>query len=85
VVILSPCGFTLDRILSEVTSGPVRQHLVTLRAAREGRLWAIDGHHLLNRPGPRLVDSLEVIAEILNPGCFQFDATSRFARTVALE
>lgn len=85
VVIMSPCGFTLDRILSEVTSEQVRPHLSSLRAAREGRLWAIDGHHLLNRPGPRLVDSLEVMAEILNPGRFQFDATKRFARTITFE
>jgi iron complex transport system substrate-binding protein len=85
VVIASPCGFTLDRILSEVTSKQVRPHLSSLRAARDGRLWAIDGHHLLNRPGPRLVDSLEVMAEILNPGAFRFDATKLFASAIALE
>jgi iron complex transport system substrate-binding protein len=85
VVILSPCGFTLDRILGEAISEQVRPHLLSLRAARDGRLWAIDGHHLLNRPGPRLVDSLEVMAEILNPGAFRFDASKRFARAIALE
>ncbi len=85
VVIVSPCGFTLDRILSEVISPPIRSHLSSLRAAREGRLWAMDGHHLLNRPGPRLVDSLEVMAELLNPGTFRFDARERFARNIRLE
>jgi iron complex transport system substrate-binding protein len=79
VVVLSPCGFTLERIVAEAASPGIRRHLETLRAVREGRLWAIDGHHLLNRPGPRLVDSLEVLAEILHPGAFGFSATKRLA------
>jgi iron complex transport system substrate-binding protein len=79
IVILSPCGFTLERIVAEAALPAVQQHLRGLRAVREGRLWAIDGHHLLNRPGPRLVDSLEVLAEILHPGAFGFAATKRFA------
>lgn len=82
VVILSPCGFTRDRILQEAASAAIRHQLEPLRATREGRLWAIDGHHLLNRPGPRLVDSLEVLAEILHPGAFSFAATRQFARRV---
>jgi len=72
VVILVPCGFTLDRVLAEARSPAVRPHLEPLRAARAGRIHAVDGHHLFNRPGPRLVDSLEVLAEILHPGRFAF-------------
>jgi iron complex transport system substrate-binding protein len=82
VVILVPCGFTLDRVVAEAGSPAVRPHLEDLRAFREGRVWAVDGHHLFNRPGPRLVDSLEVLAEILQPGAFSFPATKRFARRV---
>jgi iron complex transport system substrate-binding protein len=83
VVILAPCGFTLERIMAEATTPTVREQLAPLRAVREGRLWAIDGHHLLNRPGPRLVDSLEVLAEILHPGEFRFAASRQFARRLA--
>jgi len=79
VVVLVPCGFALERVVAEAASPAVRPHLAGLRAAREGRLWAVDGHHLFNRPGPRLVDSLEVLAEILHPGAFAFPATRRFA------
>lgn len=85
VVLLSPCGFTLERIMAEAATSQVRSHLGSLRATHEGRLWAIDGHQLLNRPGPRLVDSLEVMAEILNPGSFRFEATSRFAQQIVCE
>lgn len=82
VVVLIPCGFPLERVIAEAASPAVRPHLAGLRAARDGRLWAVDGHHLFNRPGPRLVDSLEVLAEILHPGAFAFAATRRFARHV---
>ena len=80
VVILIPCGFTLDRAVAEARSPAVWPHLEQLRAVREGRAWAIDGHHLFNRPGPRLVDSLEVLAEVLHPEAFSFTATRRFAK-----
>jgi iron complex transport system substrate-binding protein len=84
IVILVPCGFPIERVVAEAGSPAVRPHLAKLRACREGRVFAIDGHHLFNRPGPRLVDSLEVLAEILHPGRFAFQATSRFARGVPL-
>lgn len=38
-----------------------------LRAMREGRAFLADGHRLMNRPGPGLVESLEVLVEILQP------------------
>lgn len=82
VVILSPCGFTLERIVAEAETPAVQRSLLGLRAAREGRLWAVDGHHLLNRPGPRLVDSLEALAELLHPGSFRFATSRRFTRTI---
>jgi iron complex transport system substrate-binding protein len=79
VVILAPCGFTRDRTVAEATTSPIWNHLAPLRATRAGRLFVVDGHHLLNRPGPRLVDSLEVIAQLLHPGRFEFPATQRHA------
>jgi iron complex transport system substrate-binding protein len=80
IVILVPCGFTLDRVVAEAEAPAIRNRLKMLRAFRTGRIYAVDGHHLFNRPGPRLVDSLEVLAEILHPGRFSFPATRRFAR-----
>lgn len=80
VIALVPCGFTLDRVVAEAASAAVRPHLDSLRAVRDGRAWAVDGHHLFNRPGPRLIDSLELLAELLHPGQFAFAATRQFAR-----
>ena len=39
-----------------------------LRAVRDGRVYVIDGNHYFNRPGPRLIDSLEILAHLLHPG-----------------
>ena len=82
IVILIPCGFELERVLTEAKTPAVWPHLKDLRATREGSLFAVDGHHLFNRPGPRLVDSLEVLAELLHPESFQFEATTRFAKCI---
>jgi iron complex transport system substrate-binding protein len=80
VVILVPCGFTLERVVAEAESPAIRNRLKMLRAFRAGRVYAVDGHHLFNRPGPRLVDSLEVLADLLHPRMFAFAATRRFSR-----
>jgi len=82
VVLLTPCGFELERVVSEARSAAAWPHLAGLRATRKDRLFAVDGHHLFNRPGPRLVDSLEVLAELLHPEEFQFTATKRFSQMV---
>lgn len=82
VVLLTPCGFELERVVREARSAAVWPHLAGLRATREGRLVAVDGHHLFNRPGPRLVDSLEVLAELLHPEVFAFEATKRFSQVI---
>ena len=82
VVILIPCGFELQRVLTEAKTPAVWPHLESLRATCEGSLFAVDGHHLFNRPGPRLIDSLEVLAEIVHPELFQFKATTQFAKRI---
>lgn len=43
-----------------------------LRAVNAGRVFITDGNAYFNRPGPRLVDSLEILAEILHPEIFEY-------------
>ena len=43
-----------------------------LPAVRNGEVYVADGNHYFNRPGPRLVESLEIMAEILNPAVVDF-------------
>ena len=65
VVVVMACGFSLDRSLQEVASA--RAHLDALRAD----IWVVDGNAFFSRPGPRLVDSVEIMAAILHPGALQ--------------
>ncbi len=68
-LIFMPCGFDLERTSAEV--GPLTQHPAwqNLTAVKRGRVYLTDGNAYFNRPGPRLVDSLEILAEILHPQC----------------
>ena len=54
----------------EMASLAARPGFETLRAVREGRVYLTDGNQYFNRPGPRLVESLEILAEMLHPGRF---------------
>ena len=62
VVVVMACGFSLERSLQEVESA--RGHLYGLGAD----IWVVDGNAFFSRPGPRLVDSVEIMAGILHPG-----------------
>jgi iron complex transport system substrate-binding protein len=66
-IVVLPCGFDLARTRHELPALAARPEWRALRAVREGRAFLADGHSLMNRPGPRLVESLEVLAEILHP------------------
>jgi iron complex transport system substrate-binding protein len=68
VVVLGLCGFDLPRSLEEWTAFDVPQPLTRTRAWRSGELWAIDGSAYVSRPGPRLVDGVEVLAAVLAGG-----------------
>jgi iron complex transport system substrate-binding protein len=68
VVILMPCGFPLEqtrRELPQVTAQPQWQ---SLPAVRNRRVYSVDGNAYLNRPGPRIVDSAELLAGLIQPG-----------------
>lgn len=67
VLLLAPCGFTVERALAELPALAGQPGWERLTAPREGRAWVIDGHELVNRPGPRLVDTIELIAHLLHP------------------
>ena len=65
VLVLSPCGFPLER--TKVDAPLLRAHPLwqSLRAVRNGRVYAIDGNAYLNRSGPRLVESAELLGRVL--------------------
>ena len=67
VLVLMPCGWRISRTRTELHWLTSRPEWPSLRAVRDGRVFLADGHHYFNRPGPRLLDSAEILAEILYP------------------
>lgn len=71
VLVAAPCGFDLDQTAENLGDLTDRPGYGDLTAVREGRAYAVDGHQYLNRPGVRLVDSLEFLAGLIHPDRFE--------------
>ncbi|WP_341529203.1 cobalamin-binding protein [Nostoc sp. UHCC 0302] len=72
IIIFMPCGFDLNRTQQEAELLTKLPEWEKLQASKKGRVYITDGNSYFNRPGPRLVDSLEILAEILHPEIFQY-------------
>ena len=70
VLVASPCGFDLAQTAENLTDLTDREGWEDLTAVREGRVYAVDGHRYVNRPGPRLVDTLEFLGWLCHPDRF---------------
>jgi iron complex transport system substrate-binding protein len=69
-IAIMPCGFDIARTQAELPPLVEDSRWPKLRAAREGRVYLTDGNQFFNRPGPRLVESARILAEILHPDLF---------------
>ena len=67
VIIIACCGFTVERALQDVAVVQSVEGWRELPAVRSGRVYVADGSQYFNRPGPRLIDSLELLAHALDP------------------
>ena len=70
VVLVKPCGFALEHTLGELALVAEALPWSSWRAAREGRVFVADGNAFFNRSGPRIVESLEILAACLHPLVF---------------
>lgn len=65
VIVLMPCGYRISQSLADLDALTSRPEWRSLRAVRTGRVFVADGQYFFNRPGPRLVESAEMIAAML--------------------
>jgi iron complex transport system substrate-binding protein len=72
VILVLPCGFDLERTRGEMPALTHRPEWTRLQAVSRRRIFLLDGNQYFNRPGPRLVESLEILAEVLHPATFAF-------------
>lgn len=76
IIIFMPCGFDLKRTRTEANSLTKKPEWEKLQAVKTDRVYITDGNAYFNRPGPRLADSLEILAEIIHPE-FQYGYQSK--------
>jgi iron complex transport system substrate-binding protein len=66
VIVLAPCGFPPERTLRELPAVTARAGWADLPAVRSGQVWVVDVPAYFNRPGPRVVRGVEVLAYVLH-------------------
>jgi iron complex transport system substrate-binding protein len=71
IVVLMPCGYHLRETIAQFHSLPLPAQWAQLTAVRGGAVYAVDGTAYFSRPGPRLVDGLEILHAIQTGGGFE--------------
>lgn len=84
-IILMPCGFTTDRAVSEAKRFFEIPDIGRVKAVREGRVYATDGHNYFSRPGPRLFDGIRILAHMIHPELFDEPLGPSLGRPLLLE
>jgi iron complex transport system substrate-binding protein len=67
IIVLMPCGFDAERAVAESRALAADPAWERLRAVRDGRVFAVDGNAYFSRPGPRVVDGIELLASLFHP------------------
>lgn len=80
VIVVMACGFSLARSLQEMPLLALQPGWAQLPAVRGGHVYVVDGNAYFSRPGPRLVDSLEIMGGLLHPDRVDPPAASRARR-----
>ena len=78
-----PCGFDIQRTLSETTPLHRLEGWSELPAVKDAKVFAVNGSAYFNRSGPRLIDGLEILAQIIHPEIFPWRAPLEAAQRLA--
>jgi iron complex transport system substrate-binding protein len=70
LILLMPCGYHLGETVADWKRTQVPEWVADVAAIRRGNLIALDGSSYFSRPGPRVVDGIEMLAEIFDPEAF---------------
>src|SRR5713101_1711648 len=82
VLIITPCGFNLDKVIEQTPQLFDYPGWSELPAVRDGRVYAVDANSYFARPGPRVVDGTELLAHLIHPDLFQWEGSPEAFRRV---
>lgn len=67
IIIIVPCGFKIKQSLVELEEFVRLPGMEKIPAIRDNKVFVIDGNAYFNRPGPRLIESAEILANVIHP------------------
>ena len=70
IIVLSPCGFDAGQVVNETTTLSTYDGWEKIPAFQSGGIYAVNASAYFSRPGPRIVDGLEILAHIIHPELF---------------
>jgi len=74
IIIFLPCGFNIEKTKQELKNFlKQNNNWKSLKSFKNKKIFIADGNQFFNRPGPRLLESLEIFAEIMHPNLFNFN------------
>lgn len=92
VLVIMPCGFNLQQTMKQIWSvfGPYGSragdsYFFDLPAVRNGRVYAVDANSYFARPGPRVVEGAELLAQLIHPDLFDTDNFARSYQRVDID
>lgn len=70
IIVLIPCGYYIEDILKQLEKTIFPKDFANISAIKNGNVWVVDATSYFSRPGPRVVDGVEILAKILHPEVF---------------
>jgi len=84
VLVIMPCGFNLEQTMKQVWSvfGYRNSPFFDLPAVHNNRVYAVDANSFFARPGPRVVEGAELLAQLIHPELFDAPEASRYFQPI---
>ena len=83
VIMVMPCGYNTERAYAEASATKWPRSGAICRRSVSGRIFAADANSYFSRPGPRLADGVNILAQILHPELFPVELPSEAFRRLA--
>jgi iron complex transport system substrate-binding protein len=80
ILVLIPCGYYIEDILRQLRNVWFPGYFDSIKAIRNGNIWALDATSYFSRPGPRIITGAEILAKVFHPEIFGSPSASEAVR-----